>query len=43
MVEYLPENQLRNHMNGVKKVNLHSSSQIHLDIPCSGLEDSQVP
>jgi hypothetical protein len=39
VVEYLPKDQLHNHMDVVEEINLHSSSQIHLDILCSGLEE----
>jgi hypothetical protein len=42
VVEYLLEDQLRNHMDGIEEVNLHSS-QIHLDTPCSRLKEPQVP
>jgi hypothetical protein len=42
-VEYLLEDQLRNHTDGVEEVNHHSSSQIHLDIPYSEVGELQVP
>jgi hypothetical protein len=41
-VEYLFEDQLCNYTNSVEEASLHFSSQIHLDTPCSGLEEPQV-
>jgi hypothetical protein len=43
VVEYLPKDQLYNHIDGVEEVNLRSSFQIHLNNPCNGLEEPQVP
>jgi hypothetical protein len=43
VVGYLPEDQLCNYTDGVENVNPHSSFQIHLDTPCSRLEEFEVP
>jgi hypothetical protein len=42
VVAYLPKDQLRNYTDGVEEENLYFSSQIYIDTPCSGLEESQV-
>jgi hypothetical protein len=39
VVEYLSEDQLHNHMDGVEEAYHHSSFQTHLNTPCSGLEE----
>jgi hypothetical protein len=42
-VVYFPEDQLRNHTDGVEEASLYFFSQIYLDTPCSRLEEPQVP
>jgi hypothetical protein len=42
VVEYLPEDHLHNYTDGIEEINQHSSFQIHLNIPYSGLEELQV-
>jgi hypothetical protein len=43
VVGYLPEDQLRNHTDGVEKAYQHSSFQTHLDTPCNRVGRASGP